>query len=493
MNTGQQSVEWLYHEQLKVDDEWAVRTPNGFKWWADKNAQTIEVVGEEIGPDGDIGYLISVRTDFLRNLELTDRSLAGINLLLMSFASMAGPVYDTRTRTLALCSLVRVHQGISAWINRLISVAAVLQIAEARIMAHEVAKTLDAQEAISGHPRNGMRPHPDEMAEAVASVIAPLGKQPSKWSAREFQDVVDNYMQQPPSLGASAGGLGCCVEFPYGDQSSLCRIKADQPHPRLGNGLFLLHSFPVSAMSDAEGARLALSLNATELAEKPSGYGFGSFAFGDGDVHFTSFIPNATYRPGMLPNLYFSCAQRAREMSLRLTNRDWNAESFDLRRSAIGRIGRLFDRDAKDDADVEAQYQLGIKLANDAGGTQDYKLAAFWLEKAALQGHAGAQISLGILYNDGRGVAQDYKRAMALWEQAAAQGDATAQYNLGDMYCECRGVTQDYVEEFKWFSLAADNGDPDAAKCRDTVKAKMTQQQIAEAQRRAKEWLKANE
>ena len=50
MDTGKQSIEWLYHEQLKVDDEWAIRTPNGFKWWADKHAQTVEVIGEEVGP-----------------------------------------------------------------------------------------------------------------------------------------------------------------------------------------------------------------------------------------------------------------------------------------------------------------------------------------------------------------------------------------------------------------------------------------------------------
>jgi len=56
VNTGKQAIEWLYHEQLKVDDKWSVRTPNGFKWWADKNAQAVEVLGEEIGPDGDIGY-----------------------------------------------------------------------------------------------------------------------------------------------------------------------------------------------------------------------------------------------------------------------------------------------------------------------------------------------------------------------------------------------------------------------------------------------------
>ena len=31
MNAGEAVVEWLFSEQLKVDSEWSVRTPAGFK------------------------------------------------------------------------------------------------------------------------------------------------------------------------------------------------------------------------------------------------------------------------------------------------------------------------------------------------------------------------------------------------------------------------------------------------------------------------------
>jgi hypothetical protein len=183
-----------------------------------------------------------------------------------------------------------------------------------------------------------MRPEPDEMAGIIATVITPMGRQPSRWSPAEFQDAVDRFMNQPPALLASAGGAGFTVEFPYGDRSSLCQAKADQPHPRYGNGLFLLQSFPVKAMSDTDAVKLALSMNKIELTERPFGYGFGSYAYKDSALHFTSFLPNAIYRPGMLPNIYFSCAQRAREMSVRLVGSDWTPTSFTLRRSALGRM-----------------------------------------------------------------------------------------------------------------------------------------------------------
>jgi hypothetical protein len=118
----------------------------------------VEVVGQETGPDGEIGYFVSVRTELLRSLHLGDHELERTNALLMAFASMAGPVYDQESKTLSLCSLVRVHEAISNWMNLFISVAAVLQIGEARIIASEFAKALGAEEAWSGHPCHGMRP-----------------------------------------------------------------------------------------------------------------------------------------------------------------------------------------------------------------------------------------------------------------------------------------------------------------------------------------------
>jgi hypothetical protein len=85
----------------------------------------------------------------------------------------------------------------------LISVASVLQVAEARIMAPDLAKVFGAESAESGHPDNGERPVPDELAEIVANLIAPVGRQPCKWLHGEFTEVVNDYMQAPPCLLAT--------------------------------------------------------------------------------------------------------------------------------------------------------------------------------------------------------------------------------------------------------------------------------------------------
>ncbi|HEY3747341.1 MAG TPA: hypothetical protein VGL17_13910 [Gemmatimonadaceae bacterium] len=356
MDVGEQAIDWLYTTQLQVDEEWSVRTPTGFTWWADKNAQTIEIVGEETGPDGGIGYLLSVRTEMLRDLELTEAALVELNDGPMRCAAMAGPVYDADTRTLSLCSLVLVYDDIASWMQVLLSTAAVLQIAEARSLGPALAESLHALEATSSHPRNGVRSSADEMAFA-AGVFVAAGKDPCKWKETEFQDAVDGYMKQPPSIGASSGGLGFTVEFPFGDASSLCQVMGKQPHPLYGNGLLLLHRFPFDAGSQADGIRLALSLNASDLTRQVTGYGFGSYVYTDKMICFTAFFPNELHKQGLLTNLYFSCTSRAQAMSMRLMNRQWNADSFSLESSAMGRI-MLGDKEIRDPDPRQADLPL---------------------------------------------------------------------------------------------------------------------------------------
>ena len=138
-NAGTSTIEWLYNKQLRIDDDWSVRSPDGFTWWAHGTAQHIEVIGSEDGPDGNPGYFVRIKTDFISGVTISDQALAGIELL-MSTATMSGPVYDSETKLLSLSSLVRVHDGIVGWVRRLVSVAAMLQIADAHFVAPGIAQ-----------------------------------------------------------------------------------------------------------------------------------------------------------------------------------------------------------------------------------------------------------------------------------------------------------------------------------------------------------------
>ena len=103
------------------------------------------------------------------------------------------------------------------------------------------------------------------------------------------------------------------------------------------------------------------------------------------------------------------------------------------------------------------------------------------------------QSNLGLRYYIGtKGVSQDYTESAKWLTLAAAQGDVTAQYYLGVMYDIGQSVAQDYVKAHMWYNLAAARGDKDAVKNRDTMVSVMTQQQIAEAQKLARECLARN-
>ena len=89
----------------------------------------------------------------------------------------------------------------------------------------------------------------------------------------------------------------------------------------------------------------------------------------------------------------------------------------------------------------------------------------------------------------------DYATAFRLLQPLAIGGNSVAQRNLGVMYALGQGVPRDYVEAHKWFDVAASRlpasekeKREQVVKDRDVLTARMSPAQIAEAQKRAREW-----
>jgi len=83
----------------------------------------------------------------------------------------------------------------------------------------------------------------------------------------------------------------------------------------------------------------------------------------------------------------------------------------------------------------------------------------------------------------------DYATALKEWRPLAEQGDATAQINLAVLYGDGLGVLKDYVQAHMWAYLAEAQNQENATKLRAALAEGMAPAQIAEAQRRAREWL----
>lgn len=91
---------------------------------------------------------------------------------------------------------------------------------------------------------------------------------------------------------------------------------------------------------------------------------------------------------------------------------------------------------------------------------------------------------------DQAGLTENSSLTVARCLAAASRGDAKAYFDLGVVYSTgSEGVACDLVEAHKWFNLAAARGYEEAAWCRADVADEMTAREIAEAQRRARQWL----
>ena len=157
--------------------------------------------------------------------------------------------------------------------------------------------------------------------------------------------------------------------------------------------------------------------------------------------------------------------------------------------------------------EAQAQYLVGNAFFTGHGAPKEYKQAAEWLRKAAIQGHTKAMVQMGLLCSAGKGVPLDSIEALKWYTLAeqrgdpegkqgasalaqiltpdqvrlgrqravdsnvkflpekrrrAKAGDARAQFEVGLAYYRGLGVEVNYKEAAHWFGLAAAQGQPEA-------------------------------
>jgi hypothetical protein len=121
------------------------------------------------------------------------------------------------------------------------------------------------------------------------------------------------------------------------------------------------------------------------------------------------------------------------------------------------------------------------------------RLSVLWNRSIIIDNKGGASTQIGASYvaksqPDGYTLRQGRAAGLCsrgeLVSKGAEQGSARAQVDPGYMYERGQGVPWDYVAAHMWFSLAAAEGLTQTLTSRDEVAAKMTPEQIAEAEKR---------
>ncbi len=142
--------------------------------------------------------------------------------------------------------------------------------------------------------------------------------------------------------------------------------------------------------------------------------------------------------------------------------------------------------------DTNVQLTLGEMYRKGWGNKKDAKEAVKWYRRAADQGYREAKYNLGRMYLEGNGVSKNLPQAFELIRQAARQDDPESQAFLGYMYAEGIGVSIDLIQAYIWADAGALNGVEYGVMLRKALTKIMTDEEISEAQKLAKEYKAKN-
>lgn len=137
----------------------------------------------------------------------------------------------------------------------------------------------------------------------------------------------------------------------------------------------------------------------------------------------------------------------------------------------------------------ESQFKLGLMYELGDGAPKDINKALEWYQKSAThEVSAGAAQNLGNIYYWGKEVPKNPTKAAEWYRQAAALGSMLSQHNLGLMYYLGDGVIKNKAKAYAWINLAAAQGYENAKLVRDDMEAKLSKDELAEAQRLSSNW-----
>ncbi|MBI1407273.1 MAG: Localization factor PodJS [Caulobacter sp.] len=158
-----------------------------------------------------------------------------------------------------------------------------------------------------------------------------------------------------------------------------------------------------------------------------------------------------------------------------------------VRRLEAKQKGGLEDlRKSANQGYAPAQFYLAKLYENGEGGVpKDLAQARRWTERAAQGGDRKAMHNLGLYNYDGVGGPKNQTAAAQWFRRAADLGLTDSQYNLGKIYEIGAGVTQNSAEAYKWYLIAAKAGDAEARSSAESIRASLSPDSRAVAERAA--------
>jgi hypothetical protein len=298
------------HESLRMPDDYTKDEARGFEWWASDYAQRIWSDLGNFHNSSNL-YRLHSEIEFLHgNGHAAEAELALMQW--MGDGGLSGLVYDAEKDLYKLAFTVYAHYDNEAWVKRVFTAAVAMQTTEVLRMAQRIAKEFKMAHAMTEHPTRGGRKTPDQVCEFSEKFFKPYGAGDSRWiGVEEWEDARQALRRISKDVKTDYKlCLDANFDWGYGPRDMSLLISAVDPHPEFGSGLLLRMTVPI-VMADEHKAKVALTLNEHERSEWNWYNDIGSWGLFNGELCFTTFVPNVCFVAGILGDFAHDMGIRA--------------------------------------------------------------------------------------------------------------------------------------------------------------------------------------
>jgi hypothetical protein len=327
---GSQALKTLA-ELWNVTDARSRWRDDGFDWWPGTFRVSVNVARRVDGYVPETWMLI-VRTDFLKDVPINDEKFVQRAAMLSRFfGSTYAWVYppaevwaehgqsDVSPR-LWFCNTAYLNAdnvySFSSFTGRM----SIMQPINAQIQSKSILEIMHGPSLDESRPAFLGDQGLDPILEVAAQVYVPIGHQQNRWRGTgEFSNIIDRWNATENCYGNGDEG-GLALETSFGHDTALIRLRTDEKHPQLGEGLLAtlqIPSFNEPRVIANECAYLnMLETLWTDIPQFGCWHPHASRAEQENleGLAFTSFIPNVLYHPGIADLTAIWMLQRARSL-----------------------------------------------------------------------------------------------------------------------------------------------------------------------------------
>jgi hypothetical protein len=313
-------------EIWKVDDARSRWRDDGFDWWPGDFRVSVNAFRrvDGLGPET---WLLSVRTDFLKDVPVDDPKFVRLAAVTSRFlASTYSWVYPTaevweqhgQPETLPklwFSNTAYVTSDNVDWLPGFLAWMSIMQPVNAQIQAKE------APEFLAGGVPDVSRPEAPGVSglhdtlEIAAQVYVPIGRKVNRWiGTSEFSAIAEKWGTLDHCYG-NGDPQGLTLETSFGDDTALIRLRTDEKHPQLGNGLLATLQVPFfgepKLIADECAGLNLLETLWTDIPQFGCWHPHASRGEREG-LAFSTFVPNALHQAGLATQTTLWMLQRAR-------------------------------------------------------------------------------------------------------------------------------------------------------------------------------------